>query len=207
MCERRVDLLFCSLPLHRHSYIGFILAFASSFHNKQRPSKTPDILSRRAYTEEFLASLNAQAQAPDDPSKTLVSNSHLLSLRGYMEELSTSCNDQDQVPDDLHVQDRQCSPCIFVDCFHLGQQELVRFTTKEDVSHLSFQLVSQNSTRELFNRLMTLPYQGVSRIEFHVCCLWIPVVSQGVVCFYGHLPKRHMRNSFLQSFINFLYSS
>ncbi len=35
MCERRVDLLVCSLPLHRHSYIGFILAFASSIHNKQ----------------------------------------------------------------------------------------------------------------------------------------------------------------------------
>ncbi len=32
--ERRVDLLVCSLPLHRHSYIGFILAFASSFHHK-----------------------------------------------------------------------------------------------------------------------------------------------------------------------------
>jgi hypothetical protein len=26
----------CSLPLHRHSYIGFILAFASSIHNKQQ---------------------------------------------------------------------------------------------------------------------------------------------------------------------------
>ncbi len=36
VCERRVDLLVCSLPLHRHSYIGFILAFASSFHNKQK---------------------------------------------------------------------------------------------------------------------------------------------------------------------------
>jgi hypothetical protein len=35
VCERRVDLLVCSLPLHRHSYIGFILSFASSFHNKQ----------------------------------------------------------------------------------------------------------------------------------------------------------------------------
>ena len=35
VCERRVDLLVCSLPLHRHSYIGFILAFASSIHNKQ----------------------------------------------------------------------------------------------------------------------------------------------------------------------------
>jgi hypothetical protein len=36
VCERRVDLLVCSLPLHRHSYIGFILTFASSFHNKQQ---------------------------------------------------------------------------------------------------------------------------------------------------------------------------
>ncbi len=85
----------------------------------------------------------------------------------------------------MYFQDQQCAPCIFVDCFHLGKQELVRFTTKQDVSHLSFQLVSQNSARELFNRLMTLPYKGVSRIEFHVCCLWIPVVSQGVDCFYS----------------------
>ena len=45
--------------------------------------------------------------------------------------------------------------------------------------------MSQDSARELFNRLMTLPYQGVSRIEFHVCYLWIPVVRQGVDCFYS----------------------
>ena len=30
----RVNLLVYSLSLHRHSYIGFILAFASSIHNK-----------------------------------------------------------------------------------------------------------------------------------------------------------------------------
>ena len=35
VCERRVNVLVCSLPLHRHSYIGFILAFTSSIHNKQ----------------------------------------------------------------------------------------------------------------------------------------------------------------------------
>ncbi len=35
MCERRVNLLVYSLSLHRHSYIGFILAFASSIHDKQ----------------------------------------------------------------------------------------------------------------------------------------------------------------------------
>jgi hypothetical protein len=151
----------------------------------QAQSKAPDILSLRAYTEELLASLNAQAQAPDDPSKTLVSDSYFLSLRAYMEELSASFNAQDQAPDELHAQDRQCAPCIFVDCFHHGRPELVRFITKQDVSYLSLQLVSQDSARELFNRIMTLPYQGVSRIEFHVFCLWIPVVSQGVDCFYS----------------------
>ena len=69
--------------------------------------------------------------------------------------------------------------------FKHGRPDLLRFTTKQNVSHLYLQLVSQDSARELFNRLMTLPYQGVSRIEFHVCCLWIPVVGQGVDCFYS----------------------
>jgi hypothetical protein len=36
VCENRVNLLVYSLSLHRHSYIGFILAFASSIHNKQQ---------------------------------------------------------------------------------------------------------------------------------------------------------------------------
>ncbi len=40
VCERRVIFLVYSLSLHRHSYIGFILAFASSIHNKQQPSRT-----------------------------------------------------------------------------------------------------------------------------------------------------------------------
>ena len=40
VCERRVNLLVYSLSLHRHSYIGFILAFASSIHNKQTKSVT-----------------------------------------------------------------------------------------------------------------------------------------------------------------------
>jgi hypothetical protein len=123
----------------------------------QAQSKAPGILSLRAYTEDLLASLNAQAQAPDNPSKTLVSDSHLLSLRTYMEELSS----------------------------HHRRPELLRLPTKQDVSHFSLQLVSQDSAQEFFNRLMTLPYQGVSRIEFHVCCLWIPVVRQGVDCFYS----------------------
>ena len=34
-CDRCLSLQVYSLPLHRHSYIGFILAFASSIHNKQ----------------------------------------------------------------------------------------------------------------------------------------------------------------------------
>ncbi len=36
VCARRVNLLVYSLSLHRHSYIGFILPFASSIHNKQQ---------------------------------------------------------------------------------------------------------------------------------------------------------------------------
>ncbi len=149
----------------------------------QAQSKAPDIYSR-AYTEELLASLNAQARSPDDPSKTSVSDFHLLSLRVYMEDLSASFNVQDQAPDDLHDQDRQCAPCIFENSQQC-RPELARFPPKKDVLHLSLHQESQVSAQELFNRLMTLPYQGVSRIEFHVCCLWIPVVSQGVDCFYS----------------------
>jgi hypothetical protein len=62
--------------------------------------------------------------------------------------------------DALHDQDRLCAPCIFVDYFHHVRPELVRFTTKQDVSNLSLHLVSQDSARELFNLLMILPYQG-----------------------------------------------
>ena len=123
----------------------------------QAQSKAPDILSLSAYTEEVLASLNAQAQALDDPSKTLVSDSHLLSLREYMEELSASLNAQDQAPDDLHAQDRQRAPCIFVENSHHCRPEILRLPTKQDVSHFSLQPVSQDSAQEFFNRLMTLP--------------------------------------------------
>ncbi len=65
------------------------------------------------------------------------------------------------------------------------QTEPARLPTKKDVSHLCLQQVSQDSPQELFNRIMSLPYQGGSRIELHVCCLWIPVGSQGVDCFYS----------------------
>ncbi len=41
VCERHVNLLVCSLPLHRHSYMGFILDFASSIHNKQTVFENP----------------------------------------------------------------------------------------------------------------------------------------------------------------------
>jgi hypothetical protein len=161
---------------------AFFLRLSASL---QAHVKAPDISSLRAYTEELLASFNVQAQAPDDPSQTLASDFHLLSLRAYMEELSASFNAQDQAPDDLHAQDQQCAPCFFVENPHPSRPELLRLYTKQDVSHLSLQQVSQVSAQELFNRLMTLPYQGVSRIEFHLCYLWIPVVRQGVDCFYS----------------------
>ena len=147
----------------------------------QAQSKAPDIYSLRAYTEELASSLNAQAQAPDDPSQTLVSDFHFLSLRAYMEELSASFNAQDQAPD-FHAQDRQCDPYIFVEYFRHCRQDPARLPTTQDSSYLSLQQVAQDGAQELFARHSTHPYQGVSRIEFFVCCLWIPVVRQGVVC-------------------------
>jgi hypothetical protein len=151
----------------------------------QSQPKAPDIYALYAYTGELLTSLNVQAQAPDDPSQTLSSDFHLLSLRAYMEELSVSFNTQDQAPDDFHAQDRQCAPCIFVEYFRHCRQEPVRLPTKQDSSHLSLQQVSQDSAQELFEHILPLPYQGGSRIEFHVCSLCIPVVRQGVVCFHS----------------------
>jgi hypothetical protein len=57
---------------------------------------------------------------------------------------------------------------------------LARLLTKQDI----LQLVSQDSTQELFRHTM-VTYFGSSRIEFQLCCLWIRFVSQGVVCFHS----------------------
>jgi hypothetical protein len=43
-------------------------AFLRDTASLQAQSKAPDSYALRAYTEELLGSLNAQAQAPDDPS-------------------------------------------------------------------------------------------------------------------------------------------
>ncbi len=65
VCERRVDLLVCSLPLHRHSYIGFILAFASSFHNKQPPGvPTPRPRSSPSHALRYSFRSSACANTP-----------------------------------------------------------------------------------------------------------------------------------------------
>jgi hypothetical protein len=132
---------------------------------KKKVSKAPDIISLRAYSEQLLGSLNAQAQAPDDA----------LSLRAYIEILW----------DSFHAQDRQCDPYIFVEYFRHCRQEPARLPTTQDSLYLSLQQVSQDRAQELFARNLTRPYQGVSRIDFFVCCLWIPVVRQGVVCFHS----------------------
>jgi len=101
------------------------------------------------------------------------------------EELSASFNSQDQFPDDPHVQDRQCAPCIFVENPRQCSQMLARLLTKHDIPHIFLQLVSQDIVQELFHHIMTLPYPGVSRLEFQFCFLRIRFVSQGVVCFYS----------------------
>ncbi len=79
----------------------------------------------------------------------------------------------------------QCDPYIFVEYFRHCRQDPARLPTTQDSSYLSLQQVSQDRVQELFARHLTRPYQGVSRIEFFVCYLWIPVVRQGVVCFHS----------------------
>ena len=114
----------------------------------QAQSKAPDILSLRAYTEELLASLNAQAQAPDDA----------LSLRAYIEILW----------DSFHAQDRQCDPYIFVEYFRHCRQEPARLPTTQDSLYLSLQQVSQDRSQELFARHLTRPV--VTAIVFNDPC-------------------------------------
>jgi hypothetical protein len=117
----------------------------------QAQSKAPDIYSLRASTEELLASLNSQAQAPDDPSQILASDFHLLSLRAYMEEFSASFNAQDQAPDDLHDQDRQCAPCIFVRKFSPLQTRTCKVTHQEGrLAPLPSTSVTRQCTGTLF---------------------------------------------------------
>ncbi len=99
-------------------------------------------------------------------------------------ELLTFFITQDQVPDDPHTQDHQCTPCDFVENPRHCSQVLVRLLTKytkHDIPDLLLQLVSQDSVQELIYHIETLPNPEVSRSEFHVRCLRIRFVSQGVV--------------------------
>jgi len=77
----------------------------------------------------------------------------------------------------------ECDPYIFVENYRHCRQEPARLPTTQDSVYHSHQQVSQDRAQELFERHLTRPYQGVSRIEFFVCYLWIPVVGEGVVCF------------------------
>jgi hypothetical protein len=89
---------------------------------------------------------------------------------------------QEQAPDDILTQHHQWDPCLSVEIFRHFSKEPARLTTKQDTPHLSRHQVSQVSTQELqFERVMILPYQGVSRFEFQLYCRRIPFVIQGVV--------------------------
>jgi hypothetical protein len=141
------------------------------------------VYALRAYTEELLGSLNAQAQAPDDPSPALL-DFQLLSLRAYMEVLLDSFNAQEQAPDDILAQDRQWDPCLFVENLRHCGLVLARLSTKKDNSHFFLHLVSQDNAQEFFNGFLS-SYLGASPTEFQEYCLQIPSVSQGVVCFHS----------------------
>ncbi len=72
---------------------------------------------------------------------------------------------------------------------HVYMEELSASFNAQDQApdsylHLFLQLVSQDSVQELFRHTI-VPYFGVLRIEFQLCCLWIRFVSQGVVCFHS----------------------
>ena len=73
----------------------------------------------------------------------------------------------------------------FRENFRHCSQEPARSPTKQDTPHLSRQQVSQVSAQELTEHILILTYQGGSRFEFQLCCLRIPFVSQGVVCFHS----------------------
>ena len=83
-----------------------------------------------------------------------------------------------------HDQDLQCAPCILVDHLRKGTQVLARLHTKVDISPFFLQLVSQDSTQELFRHTIS-SYHGVSRIEFQFCCLRTRFVSNGVFCLHS----------------------
>ncbi len=90
---------------------------------------------------------------------------------------------QEQAPDDILAQDRQWSPCLFVECFCHCSPVLARLSTEEDNSH-PLHMVSQDSAQEFLN--VFLPsYLGALPTEFQEYCLQIPSVSQGVVCFHS----------------------
>jgi hypothetical protein len=94
VCERRVDLLVCSLPLHRHSYIGFILAFTSSIHNKQQyslhtrdssrqPAPSPSLCYSLTHTHRSIGYRNRNPQPLAD------SSARLMYLRVYDSRVSS----------------------------------------------------------------------------------------------------------------------
>ncbi len=139
-------------------------------------------LFHRAEEVTLGVSLNVQSKTSDIPDvplsvvssryavslqdQVLASDIQLVSLHTYMEELSTSFNTQDQAPDDSYAQDRRCAPCIP----RKGNHVFARLHTKQVISHFFLQLVSQDSTQELYERYIP-PYIGFSRIEFQFCCL------------------------------------
>jgi hypothetical protein len=61
VCEWRVNLLVYSLSLHRHSSIGFILAFASLIHNKQQ-QKQRSQEGRKKKTKKKFSSLEERGK-------------------------------------------------------------------------------------------------------------------------------------------------
>ena len=130
--------------------------------------KTPDInrLSARARYHELLLSLNATAQAPDDPSHVLiVSQSDLdiprLSLCASVQELLTSLNAQAQAPDDpQHVQTSQGVSRDLFRFITTFNQVIPRFSTNYHIQPLRFPIVPPSKSHSTRSRIQKTPNQG-----------------------------------------------
>ena len=141
-------------------------------------------ISARARYHELLLSLNATAQAPDDPSHVLiVSQSDLdiprLSLCVSVQDLMVSLNSQVQSPDDpQYVQTPQC---VSRDLFRFitpFNQVLPRFSTNYHIHSLFFPIVSPRKSHSTRSHIQKTPNQGFCHSVVDVLFLWTPFVRQ-----------------------------
>jgi hypothetical protein len=153
--------------------------------------------------EEFLSSVNTQDQDPDDSyvQKTIHRNFFNTSFRHTSVFHGLSFSFVPYGSDSLvkvwfvcivltlEVTPRIVSVLhVFSSTIHTKVAKCLKSYTRNKTSHtfsdILFQVVSEDSVRELFQHTIS-SYLGVSRIEFQFCCLRTRFVSQCVVCLHS----------------------